>query len=207
MWSLCVVYYRIRPSLSSFFFLFFLSSLVVCLTTFSLILCVCSITSRTHIGRPHRRRRRRRRTTSLSRVARGSVRRSRKKRGSALDTHTHTERERRRHDSLILSLSLSRFLVVVLSGSLQISLRFWRLENFVFLFVVKVVYVVVVSFRLFDDVEKSCFFALLRHEEAQRRRGDDGGFEGRAETRGNDETIRAAGRRTTTTSNWGKKHQ
>ena len=144
---------------------------------------------------------------SLSRVARGSVRRSRKKRGSALDTHTHRERERRRHDSLILSLSLSHFLVVVLSGSLQISLRFWRLENFVFLFVVKVVYVVVVSFRLFDDVEKSCFFALLRHEEAQRRRGDDGGFEGRAETRGNDETIRAAGRRTTTTANWGKKHQ
>ena len=168
---------------------------------------MCSITSRTHIGRPHRRRRRRRRTTSLSRAWRAAPCAARGRKEEALSIHTHTHRERRRHDSLILSLSLSRFLVVVLSGSLQISLRFWRLENFVFLFVVKVVYVVVVSFRLFDDVEKSCFFALLRHEEAQRRRGDDGGFEGRAETRGNDETIRAAGRRTTTTSNWGKKHQ
>ena len=144
---------------------------------------------------------------SLARVARGSVRRSRKKRGSALDTHTQREEKTRLSHSLSLSLSLSLFRSSTFGIPLQISLRFWRLENFVFLFVVKVVYVVVVSFRLFDDVEKSCFFALLRHEEAQRRRGDDGGFEGRAETRGNDETIRAAGRRTTTTSNWGKKHQ
>ncbi len=144
---------------------------------------------------------------SLSRVARGSVRRSRNKRGSALDTHTKREEKTRLSHSLSLSLSLSLFRSSTFGIPLQISLRFWRLENFVFLFVVKVVYVVVVSFRLFDDVEKSCFFALLRHEEAQRRRGDDGGFEGRAETRGNDETIRAAGRRTTTTSNWGKKHQ
>ena len=172
---------------------------MLCLNTFSLILCVCSITSRTHIGRPHRRRRRRRRTTSLSRAWRAAPCAARGRKEEALSIHTH--RERGEDDSLILSLS--RFLLL-LSGSLQISLRFWRLD-FVFLFVV-VVYVVVVSFR-FDDVEKSCFFALLRHEEAQRRRGDEGGFEGRAETRGNDETIRAAGRRTTTTSNWGKKHQ
>ena len=168
---------------------------------------MCSITSRTHIGRPHRRRRRRRRTTSLSRAWRAAPCAARGRKEEALSIHTHTER--RRHDSLILSLSLSLslFRSSTFGIPLQISLRFWRLENFVFLFVVKVVYVVVVSFRLFDDVEKSCFFALLRHEEAQRRRGDDGGFEGRAETRGNDETIRAAGRRTTTTSNWGKKHQ
>ena len=170
---------------------------------------MCSITSRTHIGRPHRRRRRRRRTTSLSRAWRAAPCAARGRKEEALSIHTHTHRERGEDTTLSfsLSLSLSLFRSSTFGIPLQISLRFWRLENFVFLFVVKVVYVVVVSFRLFDDVEKSCFFALLRHEEAQRRRGDDGGFEGRAETRGNDETIRAAGRRTTTTSNWGKKHQ
>ena len=147
----------------------------------------------------------------LSRVARGSVRRTRKKRGSALDTHTHTHTHR--EEKTRLSFSLSRFFVVLLSGDpSKFPLRFWRLDC-VFVFVVVCVVVCVVSFRFDDDAEKRCFFALLRHhEEAQRRRrrrGDDGGFEGRAETRGNDETIGAAGRRATTPtpSNWGKKHQ
>ena len=63
----------------------------------------------------------------LSRVARGSVRRTRKKRGSALDTHTHTHTQR--EEKTRLSFSLSRFFVVLLSGDpSKFPLRFWRLD-------------------------------------------------------------------------------
>ena len=48
----------------------------------------------------------------------------------------------------------------------------------------------------FDDVEKTLLF--WREEKPLKFGGDDGGFEGRAETRGNaEEASRAAGRRKT----------
>ena len=142
----------------SLLFLSFLSlfSRVLCLNTFTNPLCVFDYV--THAHRSPTPEKKKEEETTPSRAWRAAPCAARGRKEEALSIHTHREREREDTTlSFSLSLSLSLFRSSTF-GSSQISLRFWRLENFVFLFVVKVVYVVVVSFRLFDDVEKSCFF-------------------------------------------------
>ena len=125
---------------------------------------------------------------SLSRVARGSVRRSRKKRGSALDTHTHTQREEKTR--LSFSFSLSLFIVVLSGDPSKFPLRFWRLD-FVFVFVVCVV-VCVVSFR-FDDMWRRA--AFLRFFGTKKPKGGGEMMEVLKDVRKLAETMKQSGRR------------
>ena len=161
----------------------------------SLCVAVCDYVNTTHNTTP---RRRRRRTLSLAEAPLDTKRFGAVEVLGGFFANTHgggeREKEESEDDSRSLSLSLSRafsFRENPIQFSLRVlsSLVLWR-RLFLLLLLPNN------AFDDDDDVEKTLLF--WREEKPHQIRGDDGGFEGRAETRGNaEEASRAAGRRKT----------